>query len=328
MKILYVDIFNPPYSNHYWRQAFERIGEVQHYCITWGQEGLIKRVRAFRPDHIHCGGGVKTFNSSGIGRKEVKLFKSVAKRVTFWYGDVYDNPYHGEFIDLIDRLFVSNMTRLGPNIEFMLHPSDPGVFRPSMEPKLPVGVFVGNNYSQEREQQIRRLSQKIPLHVYGRRWRKRGVNSKGKVSYENYSRVIGKYAIAIDDVQGRVCSFTGMAGCTKDHTEEYQKPICCNTSCADFELLKGYYSNRPTNNMLCGILTVLPYKKGIEQVFENKKEIVWYHSFEELVELVHYYLEHEEEREAIAREGYFKALKEHTFDSAVRRIISEFRETK
>lgn len=321
MKILYVDLFNPPYSNHYWRKAFERAGEVQYYCITWGKEGLIKRVKAFQPDHIHCGGGVKTLNSSGIGRQEVELFKKVARRVTFWYGDVYANPYHSEFIDLIDRLYVSNMTRLGPNVEFMLHPSDPEVFRPTMDPKIPVAVFVGNNYSQERVQQLKRLSQKIPLHVYGKRWRKRGVNNKGKISYNDYSKVIGKYAIAVDDIQGRMCGFTGMAGCTKGHVEGYQTPICCNTDCTDFELLKGYYSNRPTNNMLCGLFTMLPYKDGIEDVFENRKEVVWYHSFDELVELAKYYLEHEEEREEIARNGLLKALREHTFDSAVRRIL-------
>jgi spore maturation protein CgeB len=54
--------------------------------------------------------------------------------------------------------------------------------------------------------------------------------------------------------------------------------------------------------------------KGIHELFEINKEIVMVKSREEMLELVEYYLNNEEERFKIANLGYLKAVKYHTIE--------------
>jgi spore maturation protein CgeB len=48
-------------------------------------------------------------------------------------------------------------------------------------------------------------------------------------------------------------------------------------------------------------------------MFEPGKEIVAYRLAEECVEMVQYYLEHDKEREALARAGQQRTLWDHTY---------------
>lgn len=62
-----------------------------------------------------------------------------------------------------------------------------------------------------------------------------------------------------------------------------------------------------------GTLLITDWKKNITDMFEPDKEIVVYRTPEECTELVQYYLEHDKEREAIARAGQERTLREHTY---------------
>ncbi|MBI5409986.1 MAG: glycosyltransferase [Nitrospirae bacterium] len=60
---------------------------------------------------------------------------------------------------------------------------------------------------------------------------------------------------------------------------------------------------------------------GMEDLFKDRHHLVLYDNEQELVELIHYYLEHEDEREKIALAGYKEALSKHTYDKRVEEII-------
>jgi spore maturation protein CgeB len=62
-----------------------------------------------------------------------------------------------------------------------------------------------------------------------------------------------------------------------------------------------------------GTLLVTDWKKNLHEMFEPGKEVVAYRSAEECAEMVQYYLEHAEEREAIARAGQQRTLRDHTY---------------
>lgn len=64
----------------------------------------------------------------------------------------------------------------------------------------------------------------------------------------------------------------------------------------------------------CGGFQLLPYMEGLEKRYDIGNELELFHSPEQLVERVHYYLEHEDEREIIAQRGYERTLKEHTME--------------
>lgn len=59
------------------------------------------------------------------------------------------------------------------------------------------------------------------------------------------------------------------------------------------------------------------FQAEIPYYFKNKEDLVCFESVEELVELVGYYLTHEEERRQIAENGYKKVCKHHTYEQRI-----------
>ena len=62
-----------------------------------------------------------------------------------------------------------------------------------------------------------------------------------------------------------------------------------------------------------GTCLVTDWKPNLGEFFEVGKEVLAYRSIDECVELIRYYLAHQEEREAIARSGQVRTLHEHTY---------------
>ena len=62
-----------------------------------------------------------------------------------------------------------------------------------------------------------------------------------------------------------------------------------------------------------GTLLITDWKVNLHEMFEPGKEVVAYRSAEECAELIRYYLEHGDEREAIASSGQRRTLREHTY---------------
>jgi hypothetical protein len=70
-----------------------------------------------------------------------------------------------------------------------------------------------------------------------------------------------------------------------------------------------------------GALLLVDCKKNLHDMFEPSREVVTYRSAEECVELIHYYQEHDSEREAIARAGQQRTLREHTYERRMRELL-------
>lgn len=63
----------------------------------------------------------------------------------------------------------------------------------------------------------------------------------------------------------------------------------------------------------CGTMLLTNYTPGLEKLFDIGKEIVVYNNLADLDDKVKYYLENEEERESIAKAGYERSKKDHTY---------------
>jgi len=70
-----------------------------------------------------------------------------------------------------------------------------------------------------------------------------------------------------------------------------------------------------------GTLLVTDRKDNLSSLFEPGKEVVAYGSAEEAVELVDYYLQHNEERKQIARSGQARTLSEHSYHHRMEEFI-------
>lgn len=63
----------------------------------------------------------------------------------------------------------------------------------------------------------------------------------------------------------------------------------------------------------CGAFMLTARTAGVDTYFLPDQEIVCYDSLADLIEKVHYYLEHDEEREKVAQAGYERVIREHTY---------------
>jgi spore maturation protein CgeB len=70
-----------------------------------------------------------------------------------------------------------------------------------------------------------------------------------------------------------------------------------------------------------GALLVIDHAKDLPILFEPGKELVAYRTPNECAELIEYYLEHDKEREAIAKAGQQRTLKEHTFYHRMQELL-------
>jgi len=71
----------------------------------------------------------------------------------------------------------------------------------------------------------------------------------------------------------------------------------------------------------CGGLVFTGPADDLENYYIPDKEIVIYKNIGDLIEKVKYYLSHESERAAIARAGYERTLREHTYEHRFREIF-------
>jgi len=70
-----------------------------------------------------------------------------------------------------------------------------------------------------------------------------------------------------------------------------------------------------------GTLLLTDSKTNLAEMFEPGREVVAYHTLEECTELIDYYLEHETEREAIARAGQQRTLREHSYYHRMQELL-------
>jgi spore maturation protein CgeB len=63
------------------------------------------------------------------------------------------------------------------------------------------------------------------------------------------------------------------------------------------------------------------FAKAIDLFFEPGKEIIVYHSFNDLVTKINYFLSHHEERDAIAKAGFIRTVRDHTYEIRLAALI-------
>ena len=74
---------------------------------------------------------------------------------------------------------------------------------------------------------------------------------------------------------------------------------------------------------LAGGFLLTEYVPGIEAYFEIDREIICFHSRQEMMDKIAYYLAHEVERKAIARAGWEKATREYSSTHMVAKVFNQ-----
>jgi spore maturation protein CgeB len=102
------------------------------------------------------------------------------------------------------------------------------------------------------------------------------------------------------------------------------KVVVGDTLCLNFNY-PDYWSDRIYETLGRGGFLIHPYIPGIEKEFVDKKHVVFYEygNFEQLKELIDYYLIHEEEREEIRKAGHELVKNNYTYRHRWQHIIKE-----
>jgi spore maturation protein CgeB len=78
----------------------------------------------------------------------------------------------------------------------------------------------------------------------------------------------------------------------------------------------------------CGAFLLTDYARSLETMFKPGEEIVCYESIKDMKDKVKFYLSHPQKREEIARKGYLRAYRDHTYTSRMKELISFIGEEK
>lgn len=191
--------------------------------------------------------------------------------------------------------------RQGINAEFLQYGIDPEIYYPS-EPTTtsPEIVFCGNNYVNQFPLSIKRAQMVDYLkREYGNRF---GVYGTNWGSHETGNLMGHQKAEA--DVY-RACK------------------IAINFSHFDYE---RYSSDRMFRLMASGALCMTHRYAGLHLDFESGENVVAWDTFEHLKAQIDFYLQNDEERKRIAKNGCELVHRTHTFDAMIENLIKIYNE--
>lgn len=189
-------------------------------------------------------------------------------------------------------------------------------------------TFVGQPHGNRREIIQELKGEGIDVHVFGVGW------DSGRISQEEMIKMFNQSRINLNLSNASVCCQNAPSRWISRpldfiYTESRIKSLCRRiTSKGDssggnskkrdklpfkdekvFDQIKGRNFEVPG----CGGFILTGRAENLEEYYKDGEEIVCFEDAEDLVKKVHYYLDHDEERVAIARGGYERTMREHTY---------------
>jgi len=192
------------------------------------------------------------------------------------------------------------------------------VYRPTDLPKDIEVSFVGQ-YKSKRAAVIEDLKRRgINVQTYGFGW------PNGKVSQDEMLRIFSRSKINLNlNVRPSIFHPKVLARIF------LKKSI--NKVVPDYHLIDNvsawrHFSTlhthaRPFELAGCKAFTISGLSEDIPDSYVDGKEMVFYRTTDELVEKIRYYLAHEDERERIARAGYDRTMREHTYEKRFEEVF-------
>lgn len=204
--------------------------------------------------------------------------------------DVY--PYNGAvYADKFDLFYTNSLYSLENQydknkVNINLLPFAASTKHHYYMPEIPktYDVVVIGHARENRKRVIKKLSE-FNLGLYGDGWE----NGLGKVQGEAHTKAINSGKIYL--------SFAETVAGYNNVKVGLFEAIACNT------------------------FVITRYMEELDNYFKIGKEVVCYHNEDELVNLIKYYLSHEEEREQIREASYKKFLNEHTYHKRAEKML-------
>jgi GT2 family glycosyltransferase/spore maturation protein CgeB len=279
-------------------------------AVSWGDYHYARSLqrqleRRGHPSRVHV---LPEWERTSSARDDVvvHLFGLTERRTRPAQVDLLWNISHPDLVtaracERYDAVLVASDTfaaRLAPTVSVPVRPlhqaTDPDRFFP--DPTAPPHdvLFVGNARSDGRRVIDDLLPTTFDLAIYGARWTSALVD----VAY-----VKGEYIP--NEVLHRFYSAAKVV--LSDHWEDMR--------------VQGFLSNRLYDALASGAFVVSDDVAGMDREFEGA--VVTYRTADDLQQTIAYYLDHEEERRALAERGRAIVLARHTFAQRAETILEE-----
>lgn len=202
------------------------------------------------------------------------------------------------------------------NVIYSPFACNPDVYRKADLPKIYDVTFVGQ-YHPQREWYINRLKKAgIDVQVWGAGWPAGVLDLDEMVKVFNQSRInLNLSNCVFWDFRYLVSPFRPI----KNTYRAWRHAVYAITrpDMKTVEQVKG----RHFEISACGGFQLSYYVEGLERLYEIGDEIALFASPEDLIEKTCYYLQHEDEREAIAQLGYARTLRDHSMEKRLQDIL-------
>jgi spore maturation protein CgeB len=268
---------------------------------------LIKAAKQYQPDMIFL------LKGDLIDSETLNVLKYLQCKIISWWVDnpiLYfkDYPQVEQQLNIIDALFIfdyddlESLKQKGINQLYYLPCAyDPKIYYPkkiglSEQKRFACDIaFIANYYPKRGE--FLKHAQGLDVAVWGRAWKDFLKN------HHFSSNVLRAKSLS----SANVASVYNTAH------------ICSNAH--HVQSRRGGLNMRTFEIPGAGGFQLSDYVEGMEEHFEIDKEIAIYQSPEHFRELADYYLTHPSERHAIAKCGYERAVRDHTYEQRLKKIF-------
>jgi len=314
-KILLITEFSKPWNNGwYFKSGFEKNGHkvipFDPVSISNPIDSAFKLVKEHKPDlilHTKNELPVETF-------QELRLYAKVIQ----WYPDPVIAEWLPPFVKAADIFFtmseglIEKFKKFNPNVFWLTQAFEPSFFqikeiRPEDIKTFSADVtFVGNLGSKPQYLPRRESLERVIKEGFHLKWW--GPRIPRKLS--TIPLILGKI--------GRSYGGKFVWG------EEYTKVAQLSKVFLAFDSMphiRKSMSARMYTAVGCRAFYMCQHVDGIEEVLEPDKELVTFHSEDEMIDKIKYYLPKEEKRREIAEAGKKKVLREHTYEIRIKQML-------
>jgi len=294
-------------------------------------ELLIKHVQEQRPDILFC-----FLFTEELKKETIQYITSCTKTKTFnWFADD-----HWRF-HIFSKFWAKVFTAVGTTdsrslalykqngIRNVIHTqwaANPHLFfpRPFLQNKDCFNItFVGQNYSV-RQKYITALEKAgLPVVAYGTGW------PTGRIPKDQSGIIWSNSKINLNFTEGNYDSWKLYAKLlakllVKKELGKYKSNIhqFHNNFRSVMSSRRAQIKSRNFEIPACGGFLLTGDADNLLDYYEPGKEMVIFYGMNDLVEKCKYYLEHEELRNRIAKAGYERTMRDHTYDQRFRHIFS------
>ena len=287
-------------------------------------EGLLKMIYRERPDlAFFCYGGtsIKKETIKEIGKRAITLNWFYDDHWRFDNYSRYWGPlYH--WVATTDPLAVKKYRKIGyQNAIFSPQGCNHYFYKPLDLPKIYDVSFVGRPHGIRRKiiEKLREVG--IDVKCFGEGW------PRGYISQEEMLRVFSQSKINLNFSQSSGVFLKQLALVFLHRKDD--RRIGLNNPRQFRDNLKTFLPSMKTKQIKgrvfeipgCEGFMLTGYAERLENLYQIGKEIECFHNFKELVRKIKYYLVQEKARERIAKAGYQRTLRDHTYEKRFNKIF-------